>query len=420
VKCSKEFFKRMNPTSTLSSRRSTRSRSRVEAEELKQAIATAEVMEASQDSKQSESSTSGPEAPLKKISTVAFEVNKAPKLEGLDREDLMKFMRDYKTYLGVFEEAGADGMEPRALKSMIKPCLLKAICRYELRVEESALKSSQLYAWIKKQTELDKTQGADMTKEMKKLRMKTEGTPLGRVLTLTGDFMEIVSKHGWEETFQGREGRKLEVKFLLEAVRPHKLREKMRQLVQVSEPALQKSPHEFLERLKEKVRSHQEWEDSEEQPPKKQSKGAFQKKRQGPTESDGAQPSKGKRPKIDPTRGKNLECYGCGVRGHPVYACPQKPSKEKVAQILKERQSSHNKAKTMKDYLLVCRLSRSEEKNSLGRIMAKINQGRYLPAVLDSGAMEVCLIPKKIAYNAIRNNKTGIEILGPTSQAETW
>jgi hypothetical protein len=45
--------------------------------------------------------------------------------------------------------------------------------------------------------------------------------------------------------------------------------------------------------------------------------------------------------------------------------------------------------------------------------MAKINQGRYLPAVLDSGAMEVCLIPKKIAYDAIRNNKTGIEILDP-------
>jgi len=33
-----------------------------------------------------------------------------------------------------------------------------------------------------------------MVKAMKQLQMKTEGTPLGRVLSLTGDFMEIVTK----------------------------------------------------------------------------------------------------------------------------------------------------------------------------------------------------------------------------------
>ena len=34
---------------------------------------------------------------------MAFEVNKAPKLEGADRKDLMKFLEDYMTYLEVFE-----------------------------------------------------------------------------------------------------------------------------------------------------------------------------------------------------------------------------------------------------------------------------------------------------------------------------
>ena len=62
--------------------------------------------------------------------------------------------------------------------------------------------------------------------------------------------MEIVTKNGWEVSFKGREGKKLEVKFLLEAVRPYKLREKMKKLVAVAEPALQKSPDLFLERLK--------------------------------------------------------------------------------------------------------------------------------------------------------------------------
>jgi len=51
-------------------------------------------------------SSSTHEEPMKKISTMAFEVNKAPKLEGADREDLIKFLEDYKTYLEVFEEAG--------------------------------------------------------------------------------------------------------------------------------------------------------------------------------------------------------------------------------------------------------------------------------------------------------------------------
>jgi hypothetical protein len=137
--------------------------------------------------------------------------------------------------------------------------------------------------------------------------------------------------------------------------------------------------------------------DSEEQPRRKQAGSRLQsspKKKRNATESGGAQPTYGKKPKIDPAKGKNLECWGCGKKGHPDYACPQTPSKEQVARILKERQSSNKEKKEKKDYLLVCRLSRSEENNSEGRIMAKINEGRYVPAVLDSGAMEVCLTPR--------------------------
>jgi hypothetical protein len=296
---------------------------------------------------------------------MAFEVNKAPKLEGVDREDVVMFLEEYKTYLEVFAEAGADGMEPRPLKTMIKSCLLKAICRYELKTDEAEVKASDLHNWMKTQVDLDRTYGAVMVKEMKKLQMKVEGTPLGRVLYLTGDFMEIVTKNGWEDSFKGREGRKLEVKFLLEAVRPFKLREKMKKLVNVAETALQKSPELFLERLKEKVRSHQEWEDFEDQPVKKKRGDSNHKKnesrKRSSTDVRGARPSDGKKPKIDHARGKNLECFHSGEKGHPVYACPENLSKEKIAQILKERnKSGNNKKKQKKDYLLVCRLDRYE------------------------------------------------------------
>ena len=73
------------------------------------------------------SSSSTHEKPLKKFSTISFEVNKAPKLEGAERKDLMKSLEDYRTYLEVFAEVGADGMELRPLKTMIKSGLLKAI-----------------------------------------------------------------------------------------------------------------------------------------------------------------------------------------------------------------------------------------------------------------------------------------------------
>ncbi|KAL2622044.1 hypothetical protein R1flu_002249 [Riccia fluitans] len=165
---------------------------------------------------------------------------------------------------------------------------------------------------------------------------------------------------------------------------------------------------------KDEVRSHQEWENCEEQPPKKQaeseSRGAPSRRR-GPTEYRGTQPTTGKRPKIDPARGQNLECYGCGERGHPVHPCSENHSKQKVAQILKERKAAYNKPKEKKDYFLVCRLSRSEV-SSMRRIMAKINEGSFVLAVLDSGAMEVCPIPKRIAKDAIRSG-TEIEPLDP-------
>jgi hypothetical protein len=78
-----------------------------------------------------------------KISTMAFEVNKAPTMDGLDSEDILKLLHKFKCYMNEFTEAGAC-MEPRPLKSMIKQGLLKAICRYELKVEENDVRSSQL------------------------------------------------------------------------------------------------------------------------------------------------------------------------------------------------------------------------------------------------------------------------------------
>jgi hypothetical protein len=89
-----------------------------------------------------------------------------------------------------------------------------------LKVDEAEVKASELHSSMKTQIEQDRAQADDVVKATKKLQMKIEGTPLARVLSLTGDFMEIVTKNGWEDSFKGRECRKLEFKSLLDAVRP--------------------------------------------------------------------------------------------------------------------------------------------------------------------------------------------------------
>jgi len=107
-----------------------------------------------------------------KISTMAFEINKAPKLEKCDREDLVKFMANYKNYLAVFEEAGADGMEPRPLKTMLKPSLLTAICKYELKKPLEEVSAAELFRALTGLMDRDRLHGPDMVKEMRKLQMR--------------------------------------------------------------------------------------------------------------------------------------------------------------------------------------------------------------------------------------------------------
>ena len=260
---------------------------------------------------------------------------------------------------------------------------------------------------------------------MRKLQMRTEGTPLGRVMKLVSDFEDVVTKNGWETSFEGREGNKLEVKFLLAAVRPYALRQKMQQLVNVVEPRLQKNPDDFLERLKEKVLSHVEWEDSEERPAKKKrtdsgghatklgrgrdgdtiAKGGGHKRKY--TESHGPRAP----PKIDKKKGSKLICYNCEKPGHPVFACPEKLSKAQVAQVLEDRRKKNTEQKKS-DYVLVCRMARNSE-DEKNRLMAQISEGSFVPAVLDSGTTEVCIISRTIANEAIRKSDLKIEKLDP-------
>ena len=60
-------------------------------------------------------------------------------------------------------------MKSRSHKTMVKSSLLRAICRYELNVPEVEVKVSELYRWMKKQVENDRSHVDKMVREMKKL-----------------------------------------------------------------------------------------------------------------------------------------------------------------------------------------------------------------------------------------------------------
>ena len=60
-------------------------------------------------------------------------------------------------------------MKPRSHKTMVKSSLFRAIFRYELNVPEVELGVSELYTWMKKQVENDRSHVDKMVTEMKKL-----------------------------------------------------------------------------------------------------------------------------------------------------------------------------------------------------------------------------------------------------------
>jgi hypothetical protein len=124
------------------SRRVTRSRSRVEIGDRSPATLESINTRPEQDVLADKNAA---EVAAQKISTVAFEVNKPLKLESFRRDELLEFVRKYKLYVEGFKDQGADQMQPKSLKTMIKPSMLRTICRYKLKVAETNVRSSEIY-----------------------------------------------------------------------------------------------------------------------------------------------------------------------------------------------------------------------------------------------------------------------------------
>jgi len=93
-----------------------------------------------------------------------------------------------------------------------------------------------------------------------------------------------------------------------------------------------------------------------------------------------------------------LTCFNCKEIGHKHIACPKKKQSN---QDINDDHKRSNKSKKDSNYLFVCSVGVG---NDSSEVLVKINESLYFPAILDSGARGVSLIPRSIAIRAMNND----------------
>ena len=331
-----------------------------------------------------------------------LETNKAPTLRTADRKDILIFQQKREKYERVHFEAGLDRIRMRSLVSMFEPVFLEAVCQYHIGKSIIEVTDKELDEWMSSVLRDDKSRDVLLDQKMGKLRMRMSiGSAGARVLDLIVQFQRVVKENGWERLFLDPEGKKRQVKFLMNAVEPRGLRSMMMDRVQ-REAHLSKDPTAFIKLLQEVAVYYQET-------------SLYQR-------TDSAAPNAGhKRQKVSrpPTfevklggnkrtvenkgytsqqykKQAKLRCYACNEVGHPVHKCPKNLSKQEVFDILKS-----NKKGKGSDYALVCSIGIEENSNE---VLVRINESLYFAAILDSGARGVSLIPRIIANRAMQSD----------------
>jgi len=110
---------------------------------------------------------------------------------------------------------------------------------------------------------------------------------------------------------------------------------------------------------------------------------------------DGAKTSESAKDSNESQKKGPLTCFNCNEIGHKHIACPKKKQSK---QDINDDHKRSNKSKKASNYLFVCIGNDSSE------VLVKINESLYFPAILDSGARGVSLIPRSIAIRAMNND----------------
>jgi hypothetical protein len=141
---------------------------------------------------------------------------------------------------------------------MIEITVLEKICECELGVEVEDVTDAQIVAWINQALKDDRSQDSLIEAKMKKMKMNVKiNSPAIRVTDLYVQFNKIVKDNGWNHYFEDDDGKKMKIRFIVNAKEPKELKKMIKNKLKI-EPKFAKQPTAFLTLLRDKAVSHEE------------------------------------------------------------------------------------------------------------------------------------------------------------------
>ena len=263
----------------------------------------------------------------------------APMVKSLGKADLAKFAREYQDYVRRWKDADIS-RKPATMLSCFNQAQLRVVWKIGVKPKLATvadLTEEKITNYVKtvinNMGDYDRLM-MDSVMEGVSMDLKVK-TPDARVLQMLERLEEVKAAHGYNHLFEGN--RKLEVKYLVKAVRPKSLQTLMKTLTK-QDSSLNQDPENFIEELlKQAERETIQYGSSRKD---------FQKEddRRKTTVKEKRDPKKDKDIKKDKPKpilkkdGTLVECYKCGGN-HPVTKCSKAMSDEKRELLEKARKS---------------------------------------------------------------------------------
>jgi hypothetical protein len=213
-------------------------------------------------------------------------------------------------------------------------------------------------------------------------------SPFARLDALLCSMEEITCKHNLQEVFQSDGGKRNWVKFMINALRPFRLRQQMKIDVDVTMPQLQNDPKLFFEELTKKIIMFEI-----DVPAERQKNSNKKRSRDNHPVVPG-----NKRPKSTTPPA----CFKCKQTGHRMAECPLKPSKTEQKELFKQQRvlKKPNKSGKKFNYTVVARISQTADVDGSSKYDASVEvtlaDGKLECAgILDSGA-DLTIIPESM------------------------
>jgi hypothetical protein len=347
------------------------------------------------------------------------EGNPCPELVSFSREAVVSFLNDYEWYCKIHADGIADGsvdpkIKPRSIKSAIHPNTLNSICDLLLRKSKDVVESEELLSWMHKKIGKTEPNPGSMSTILRRalngiVKLGGKNDPDDRILRLFTTFDEVVTDNGWGSAFEGKDGRKQKIQFLVEATKSEPTLHQLVKDALEKDAKLNRDVNRFFEvacaeaNCVHKVRKADELIAARDGIIKR--KSAQTKFKAEGNELKSKKPKQNKKPTVL-VKGSCLEC---GSKEHKMADCPKKPSAERQRVLWEQHKKSKiaeskNKPTNSKYNGFLMKIRKIGigigDDGMFKEVKVQIsNLSLSCPALLDNGS-DVTIIPRSVALEA--------------------